>query len=136
MSRVVYKTGTQFEEVYPHCKAVLVDKTLYVAGTGGVNYQTGEWPLGAAEQTRLALDNLKEILAKFRLTFKDIVRCEVIYTSADVWSTAMPLIAERFRGVDSTHIAFCAGLPVPEMLIEFQVTAWSPSAELVPAVKE
>jgi len=129
MGRSVYRAGTVFEEIYPHCKAVRVDRTLYVSGTGGVNYATGKWPATAAEQTRLALANLHDVLRRFGLRFSDIVRCEVIYTSDDVWAAAMPIIAERFKGVDATHVAFKAGLPVAEMLIEFLVIAWSDAAE-------
>lgn len=129
MAKSVYRTGTVFEEIYPHCKAVRVDRTLYISGTGGVDYATGKWPKSAAEQTRLALSNLQDVLQQFGLGFSDIVRCEVIYTSDEVWTAAMPIIAERFKGVDATHIAFKAGLPVSEMLIEFLVTAWSDAAD-------
>jgi enamine deaminase RidA (YjgF/YER057c/UK114 family) len=129
MPKSVYRAGTVFEEIYPHCKAVRVDRTLYVAGTGGVDYATGKWPTSAAEQTRLALANLEDVLRRFGMGFPDIVRCEVIYTSDDVWTAAMPIIAQRFKGVEATHIAFKAGLPVPEMLIEFLVTAWSDAAD-------
>lgn len=125
MPKEVYYAGTEFERVYPHCKAVRAGGTLYIAGTGGVDYRTGIWPEAAGEQTRLALDNIEIVLGKFGMTLANVVRCELFYLDPVAWTEAMPIVAGRFKGVAAAHIAIQAPMPVAEMKVEFQITAWS-----------
>lgn len=125
MPREIYYAGTEFERLYPHCKAVRAGGTLYIAGTGGVDHATGAWPDSVGDQTRLALDNIELVLGKFGMTLADVVRCELFYVDPEAWTQAMPVVAGRFQGVAAAHIALQAPMPVAQMKVEFQITAWS-----------
>jgi enamine deaminase RidA (YjgF/YER057c/UK114 family) len=90
-----------------------------------VNYATGDWPDRAADQTRLALENIEMVLGKFGMTLADVVHCELFYVDPEAWTQAMPVVAARFQGVAAAHIALQAPMPVAQMKVEFQITAWS-----------
>jgi enamine deaminase RidA (YjgF/YER057c/UK114 family) len=89
VSKEVFYAGTEFEKIYPPCKAVRTGNTLLIAGTGGVDYETGLWPESAAVQAGLAIENIRAVLAKFGVNLAEVVRCKLIYTNKEAWSAAM-----------------------------------------------
>jgi 2-iminobutanoate/2-iminopropanoate deaminase len=61
----------------PFSNGVLVGDTLYLAGTLGLDPETGQPPDDPAEEARLALDGLQRTLAKAGMTMDDLVYVQV-----------------------------------------------------------
>ena len=61
----------------PYSHAVLAGDTLYVAGTIGLDAETGMPPADVAEEVRFALDGVKAKLALADMTMDDLVSVQV-----------------------------------------------------------
>ncbi len=61
----------------PYSHAVLAGDTLYVAGTIGLDPDTGMAPASVEEEIRLALDGVKAKLALADMTMDDLVSVQV-----------------------------------------------------------
>lgn len=61
----------------PFSNGVLVGNTLYLAGTIGLDPQTGKPPAQIEDEVHRALDNLKDVLAKAGMTMDDMVSVTV-----------------------------------------------------------
>ena len=61
----------------PYSHAVLAGDTLYVAGTIGLDPETGRPPADAKEEARLALDGIEDKLALAGMTMDDLVSVQV-----------------------------------------------------------
>lgn len=60
--------------VASYSQGIKVGNTIYVAGQGPLNVQTGVVPAGAAAQTRQVLTNIKNILESGGATMEDVVK--------------------------------------------------------------
>jgi len=81
------------------------------------------FPGEVARQTRVAMENIKAVLAEFGATTEDVLRKNTYYVGLNDWRKTVPIRAEYFReGVCATGVAVDA-LVVPELLIEMEVVA-------------
>ena len=65
------------ESKLPFSNGVLVGNTLYVAGSIGMDPKTGRPAGEVEEEARLALDTIRDTLAKADMTMDDLVSVEV-----------------------------------------------------------
>jgi enamine deaminase RidA (YjgF/YER057c/UK114 family) len=82
-----------------------------------------------AEQTRIAFTKIKSLLAAHGATMHDIVRMTAYVTeAANIW-TYFQIQGEALEGAPRPPHTFLrvAGLAVPEMLVEIEVTAAIPA---------
>jgi enamine deaminase RidA (YjgF/YER057c/UK114 family) len=77
--------GTTSELPFSH--AVLVGETLYVAGTLGLDAETGKPPADAASEARLALDGIRAKLALTGMTMDDLVTVQVFCPDLSLYDT-------------------------------------------------
>lgn len=66
--------------VGPYSPALQKDNELYVSGQIPINFETGEIPESFVEQSKQALENLKDVLNAAGYTFKDVVQVSVYIT--------------------------------------------------------
>jgi 2-iminobutanoate/2-iminopropanoate deaminase len=65
------------KDTLPFSDAVLVGKTLYLAGKLGVDPATGKAPGDVEQETRLVMDAVKKTLAAAEMTMDDLVSVQV-----------------------------------------------------------
>ncbi|SHE67819.1 2-iminobutanoate/2-iminopropanoate deaminase [Marinitoga hydrogenitolerans DSM 16785] len=66
--------------VGPYSPALLKDNELYVSGQIPINFETNEIPESFVEQSKQAMENLKDVLNAAGFTFKDVVQVSVFIT--------------------------------------------------------
>lgn len=79
---------------FPFSDAVLVGKTLYVAGTVGFD-QAGKLPASAEDEARLAMDAVKKVLDSQGMAMEDLVSVQVFCTDFSLY--------DKFNGVYRTY---------------------------------
>ena len=79
----------------PYSHAVLAGDTLYVAGTLGVDPQTGTVPLDVEQEIRLCLDGIRAKLALAGMTMDDLVSIQVFCPDLTLY--------ERFNAIYRTY---------------------------------
>ena len=85
----------------PYSHAVVVGKTVWVAGTIGVDPETGRAPEDPAEEIRLALNGMKRKLELAGVTMDDLVRVQVFCSDISLY--------DQFNGIYRTY--FKEGFP-------------------------
>lgn len=73
------KSKVAQERHLPFSSGVLVGNTLYIAGTTGVGPDT-KAPVSAAEEARLVMDQVKQVVEQAGLKMDDIVSLQVFCT--------------------------------------------------------
>jgi reactive intermediate/imine deaminase len=69
----------------PFSDAVLLDDTLYLAGTIGLDRKTGLPPADPKEEARLALEEIKSRLAEAGMTMDDLVTVQVFCADLELY---------------------------------------------------
>jgi reactive intermediate/imine deaminase len=80
---------------FPFSDAVLVGNTLYLAGTVGLDPKNGKPPASAEEETRLAMDGVKQVLESQGMAMDDLVSVQVFCTDFNLY--------DKFNGVYRTY---------------------------------
>ena len=121
--RSLIYSGSNYEEMAGYARAVVVDDRIFVSGTVGVDFKTGQMPEGAAEQAELALDTIAKALQQAGSGLHDIVRTRVyVPDPADVGEIAGVLKA-RLGFTAPANTTVCAPLAVPEARVEIETEA-------------
>jgi len=76
-------TESKMERDLGYARAVCVDDWIYVSGTGGIDYPSGELPEDVGDQTRLMLSNMESALKKLGSGFEDIVKRAIYIKNVD-----------------------------------------------------
>ncbi|ATN35978.1 hypothetical protein ACO34A_19415 [Rhizobium sp. ACO-34A] len=116
-------SGSKFEAAYSYSRAVKVGDTLYISGTIGMNFATGEMPGDAAGQVRQIVKNFEPALAEAGGSLKDIVQITTYVTAPEIFAEVGPELGEIFKGICPTNAALVVAFPVPGVLVEISATA-------------
>ena len=117
---------------------------VLLSGSAGVDYNTGKIPEGAGEQAKLAMENIKEILAEYGSSLKNILFWrqyikgefphgitsdskyqEIRKALQEFWKENCPEFLNENNPLSSTLIGVTA-LALPELLVEIEVVAAVP----------
>jgi 2-iminobutanoate/2-iminopropanoate deaminase len=71
----------------PFSDAVMIDDTLYLAGSIGIDPKTGKPPEKPEDEARMVLDGYKAVLAQAGMTMDDIVTLQVFCTDLSLYDT-------------------------------------------------
>jgi len=71
----------------PFSDAVMIDDTLYLAGSIGLDPKTGKPPEKAEDEARILLDGYKAVLAEAGMTMDDLVSVQVFCTDLTLYNT-------------------------------------------------
>ena len=71
-------SGSIYEEMAGYARAVIVDDRIFVSGTVGVDFFTGDMADGAAAQTATALDTIERALEQAESGLHDIVLTKLV----------------------------------------------------------
>lgn len=131
MPRRLISSGSAFEERIGYSRAVVVGDTVYVSGTTGYDYATGEISDDVAEQAAQTLRNIAAALEKAGATLDDVVRVHYLLTDGTEFERCWPALREAFGRARPAATMMQVPLMEPEMRIEIEVTAVIGSAQIV-----
>ena len=81
----------------PYSPAVIVDKTMYLSGSIGLDPATGNLVSGGiSAETRQALTNIGHILQEAGLTYNHVVKSTVLLADINDFNTLNSIYAEFF----------------------------------------
>ena len=116
-------SGSKFEEMYGHCRAVSVGDLIFVAGTTGYDYATGEISDDPAAQTHKTIDNIDAALRDLGSSFADVVKIVTYFVEQDDWDAIGGALRKRLAGVHPANSGVRTGLILPEMKVEISAIA-------------
>ena len=123
MTKQVYPS----ELPYPFSAAVRTGSLLFLSGQVGM--RDGKVGEGIEEQTRIALENIRDVLAQAGCTLEDVVKVTVFLTDMSLWPAMNEVYREFFPSDPPARSALGAnGLALPEFLLEIECIAEVPSA--------
>jgi enamine deaminase RidA (YjgF/YER057c/UK114 family) len=123
MERQLISTGSIFERDVAFSRAVVVDKTVYVSGCRGYNYETTTISDDIVEQTEQTFKNIEYALSQAGATLKDVVRVHYILSNPDEFEKCWETIRKYFDDIRPACTVFCAKLTSEKIKIEIEVTA-------------
>jgi enamine deaminase RidA (YjgF/YER057c/UK114 family) len=121
-------TGSKYEELAGYARAVVVDDRVFVSGTVGYDFKTGELPETAEGQTEQALNTIAWSLNEADAVLGDIVRVRVYVPNPDDVVAVSTTLKRRLGNAYPANTTICAPLAVPECKVEIEVEAIRGSA--------
>jgi 2-iminobutanoate/2-iminopropanoate deaminase len=85
--REIRYPGRPASDTRPFSDAVLVGRTLYLAGRTGHDVKTGKLPTDVGGEVRAILDQMKAVLGEAGMTMDDLVFVQVYCTDVGLYST-------------------------------------------------
>ena len=82
----------------PYSQAVEIDNLVYTSGQLGIDPVTGEMPEGVEAQAKLALENVKAILAEAGLEMSSIIKRLVFITDMNDFGKVNGVYAQYING--------------------------------------
>jgi enamine deaminase RidA (YjgF/YER057c/UK114 family) len=124
MERRLISSGSPYEPVFGHCRAVRVGDHVAVAGTAPIMADGGEPPSDAYGQTRRCLEIIIAALAEAGATAEDVVRTRVYATRAEDFDGVARAHREVFSEIRpaSAYVVVTALLD-PRWLVEVEADA-------------
>ncbi len=116
-------SGSVYEELAGYARAVVVDDRIFVSGTVGVDFSTGEMAEGVQAQTGTALDTIDGALKEANSGLHDIVRVRVFAPDPGDVETISKILKDRIGFTRPANTTVCSPLAVPDALVEIEVEA-------------
>ena len=116
-------SGSVYEDMAGYARAVVVDERIFVSGTVGVDFATGEMVEGAGAQAVRALDTIETALIKADSGLHDIVRVRVFAPNPDDVMKIADVLKDRIGFTRPANTTVCSPLAVPGALVEIEVEA-------------
>ena len=116
-------SGSRFEREIGYARAVVEGDWVFVSGTTGFDYATGEIAEDVVAQCERCLDNIATALAEAGCTLGDIVRVRYLLPEAKDFEPCWPLLRARIGPARAAATMMVVGLADPRMKIEIEVTA-------------
>ena len=123
MTRRRIFSGGAYEDVIGYCRAVVDGEWVFVSGTTGYDYATGEISDDPVEQTRQCFRNISRALEEAGSGLRDVVRVVAYLTDLDSFDDVAKVFGEHLMDVRPASTVVSCQLIEPEMKIEIEVTA-------------
>ena len=116
-------SGSIYEELAGYARAVVVDDWIFVSGTVGVDFETGQMAEGSETQTSTALDTIEKALLEAESGLHDIVRVRVYVPDPEDVMVISGVLKARVGFTYPTNTTICSPLSVPGAKVEIEVEA-------------
>ena len=123
MTRQLISSGSEYEAKFGYSRAVVEGDWVFVSGTTGFNYATGEISDDPAEQTRQTLRTISDALEQGGALMADVVRVRYYVPNVEDWESISEVLGEVFGDIRPAATAVIADLIDPRMKVEIEVTA-------------
>ncbi len=100
MGREFIQSGSKWEELAGYSRAVIDGEWVFVSGTLGQVFATGEFPATAAQQCEVALDTIESALSQAHSSLADVVRVRVYVPDRD---DVVPVSQECFADASGNN---------------------------------
>jgi len=120
----------------PFSDAVLVDNTLYISGTGGLNLSTMSVPDDPREEVKRMMENIVRILAMADMTVTDLVSVTVYCTDLSLYGAFNEIYRGYFKSGFPARAFIGSGPLLFGMRFEIQAIAIRQMPRKVPAPRE
>jgi enamine deaminase RidA (YjgF/YER057c/UK114 family) len=129
MSRRLISTGSPFEKAAGFSRAVVDGDFAFVAGTTGYDYAGMVLPADVRDQARNCFNTIEAALQEGGFAFADIVRVTYYIVDRADADAVFAISGEKLGAIrPASTLLVVAGLLLPEMKIEIEVTAKRRSA--------
>lgn len=116
-------SGSTYEELCGYARVVVDGDMVYVSGTVGMDYETGEMSDDVVEQTKQCLRNIETALAKASASKNDLLRIRVFIADRADFDLVAPIIGDFCRAARPANTTVASPLMEARMKIEIEVTA-------------
>lgn len=123
MPRLHISSGSVFEREIGYSRAVVESGWIFVSGTTGYDYEKMALAEDVVAQCDQAFRNIQAALAQAGARLDDVVRATFILPDRADWPPCWPLVKKWLGHARPAATMMVAGLQVPEMKIEIEVTA-------------
>lgn len=123
MTRQLISSGSEYEAKFGYSRAVVDGDWVFVSGTTGFDYASGEISDDPAEQTRQTLRTIAGALEEGGASVKDVVRARYYVPDVNDWPLISEVLGEVFGDIRPAATAVIADLIDPRMKVEIEVTA-------------
>ncbi len=123
MPRLHISSGSVFEREIGYSRAVVESGWIFVSGTTGYDYDKMALAEGVVEQCDQAFRNIQAALQQAGARMEDVVRATFILPDRAEWPSCWPVVKKWLGNARPAATMMVAGLQVPEMKIEIEVTA-------------
>ncbi len=118
-----FSTGSQWEQKYGYSRVVVDGDWVFVSGTTGTDYATGDVVESAEGQVSKAFENIRAALEQAGAALSDVVQARYcIARRADI-DPVLTAIGIHFADIRPTATAVVAELIDPKMRVEIEVVA-------------
>ena len=121
--RWLYSTKTKFEFQFGYSRAVRHGNVIRVAGTAGLDTNGVPVTGGIVEQTRRALEIIREALEAYGSTFADVIMTRVYVSEVANIEGVAVLHGEIFRDIRPATTIVKADFIDPRILVEIEAEA-------------
>ncbi|RFU77382.1 endoribonuclease l-psp [Trichoderma arundinaceum] len=123
MPRRNVSSGSKFEEEIAYSRAVVVDDFVFVSGTTGYDYETGNISESVVEQAEQTMVNIDKALREAGSSVSEVVRVRYILPRRADFPLITPVLRKWFGDVRPAATMVQAELMLDEMKVEIEVTA-------------
>lgn len=116
-------SGSTYEEMAGYARAVIVDDRIFVSGTVGVNFETGQMAEDATAQAVAAFDTIDRALVEADSGLHDIVRVRIYAPDPDDVEAISRVLKDRVGFTRPANTTICSPLAVPGARVEIEVEA-------------
>lgn len=122
-TRRFISSGSPWEELAGYSRAVVDGEWVFVSGTLGQNFATGEFPATAQQQCELALDTIEAALSQARSSLVDVIRVRVYVPDRRDVVAVSEVLRRRFGANRPANTTLCCALAVEDAKVELEVSA-------------
>lgn len=123
MERQFIQSGSRWEELAGYSRAVVDGEWIFVSGTLGQDFATGQFPTTAPQQCELALDTIEAALSQAQASLADVVRVRVYLPDRGDVVAVSEVLRRRFGSHRPANTTVCCALAVEDAKVELEVTA-------------
>jgi enamine deaminase RidA (YjgF/YER057c/UK114 family) len=121
--RLLYSTKTKFEFQFGYSRAVRHGNVIRVAGTAGLDVNGVPVSGGITEQTRRALEIIREALEAYGSSFADVIMTRVYVSEVANIEGVAVLHGEVFRDIRPATTIVKVDFIDPRILVEIEAEA-------------